>query len=123
DAVYKFKRYEDASLEYTGIDKHTGSVIGLWDTAVDTSVISGSTRQSEAGSTSVFAGSDRQSRVPEPEPWGHLQVGGTVIHKSFGPGEILSIDEKYLIVRFYDRESKFLYPGAFDKGYLLTPQE
>ena len=35
DAVYKFKRYEDASLEYTGIDKHTGTVIGLWDTAID----------------------------------------------------------------------------------------
>ena len=27
-------RYEDASLEYTGIDKHTGAVIGLWDTAI-----------------------------------------------------------------------------------------
>ena len=37
DAVYKFKRYEDSSLEYTGIDRHTGSVVGLWDTAIDTS--------------------------------------------------------------------------------------
>lgn len=25
DAVYKFKRYEDASLEYTGINTHTGT--------------------------------------------------------------------------------------------------
>jgi len=24
DAVYKFKRYEDASLEYIGINKHEG---------------------------------------------------------------------------------------------------
>ena len=37
DAVYKFKRYEDSSLEYTGIDRHTGAVVGLWDTAIDTS--------------------------------------------------------------------------------------
>ena len=31
DAVYKFKRYEDASLSYTGIAKHAGEDIGLFD--------------------------------------------------------------------------------------------
>ena len=36
DAVYKFKRYEDSSLEYTGISTHTGTVIGGWDTVKDT---------------------------------------------------------------------------------------
>ncbi len=34
DAVYKFKRYEDASLSYTGIDKHEGKDIGLYDTTI-----------------------------------------------------------------------------------------
>jgi hypothetical protein len=34
DAVYKFKRYEDSSLEYTGINKHAGEEIGLFDTVV-----------------------------------------------------------------------------------------
>jgi hypothetical protein len=34
DAVYKFKRYEDASLEYIGINKHSGEEIGLYDTVV-----------------------------------------------------------------------------------------
>ncbi len=34
DAVYKFKRYEDASLRYTGIDKHEGEDIGLYDTVL-----------------------------------------------------------------------------------------
>lgn len=34
DAVYKFKRYEDASLEYTGINKHDGENIGLYDTVI-----------------------------------------------------------------------------------------
>ena len=35
DAVYKFKRYEDASLTYTGIDKHEGEDIGLYDTVLN----------------------------------------------------------------------------------------
>ena len=34
DAVYKFKRYEDASLEYVGINKHAGEDVGLFDTTV-----------------------------------------------------------------------------------------
>jgi hypothetical protein len=34
DAVYKFKRYEDASLEYIGINKHEGENIGLYDTVL-----------------------------------------------------------------------------------------
>jgi len=34
DAVYKFKRYEDASLEYVGINKHTGEDVGLYDTTM-----------------------------------------------------------------------------------------
>ena len=34
DAVYKFKRYEDASLEYTGINRHAGKDIGLFDTVI-----------------------------------------------------------------------------------------
>jgi len=34
DAVYKFKRYEDSSLNYTGIDKHENEDIGGWDTII-----------------------------------------------------------------------------------------
>ena len=34
DAVYKFKRYEDSSLAYVGINKHEGEDIGLYDTIV-----------------------------------------------------------------------------------------
>ena len=34
DAVYKFKRYEDSSLEYAGINKHEGELIGLYDTTI-----------------------------------------------------------------------------------------
>lgn len=34
DAVFKFKRYEDASLIYTGVNKHTESIIGGWNTTI-----------------------------------------------------------------------------------------
>ena len=34
DAVYKFKRYEDASLSYTGINRHQGEERGGWDTVL-----------------------------------------------------------------------------------------
>ena len=70
DAVYKFKRYEDSSLEYTGIDKHTGTVIGLWDTAIDIAKMEtpSAARSKEEPAeevpdvaAAVIAGSDRQS--------------------------------------------------------------
>ena len=38
DAVYKFKRYEDDSLEYTDINTRDTSMVGGWDTVVDTSL-------------------------------------------------------------------------------------
>jgi hypothetical protein len=34
DAIYKFKRYEDPSLIYTGVCRHEGEDIGLFDTAL-----------------------------------------------------------------------------------------
>ncbi|HFQ80972.1 MAG TPA: restriction endonuclease [Desulfobacterales bacterium] len=34
DAIYKFKRYEDASLIYVGVNKHAGEGIGLYDTVL-----------------------------------------------------------------------------------------
>ena len=34
DAIFKFKRYEDASLAYTGIDKHAGKDVGGWDSVI-----------------------------------------------------------------------------------------
>jgi len=37
DAVFKFKRYEDASLSYTGINKHEGEDIGGFDTVLSQS--------------------------------------------------------------------------------------
>ncbi len=118
DAVYKFKRYEDSSLEYTGIDRHTGSVVGLWDTAIDTSK-TGLVKDRVVDNNSEYVedplgGGETISR----KPWENLHPGDTVTHKSLGPGTIVALDKDYLIVKFTDRESKFRYPSAFEKGYL-----
>ena len=34
DAVWKFRRYEDASLRYMGVSRHKGLDVGLFDTAL-----------------------------------------------------------------------------------------
>lgn len=118
DAVYKFKRYEDSSLEYTGIDRHTGAVVGLWDTAIDTS---------KTGPVKDRVVDNNSEYVEDPlgcgetisrKPWETIRPGDAVTHKSLGPGTIVALDKDYLIVKFTDRESKFRYPSAFEKGYL-----
>lgn len=34
DAVFQFRRYEDSSLSYTGINRHGNEVVGGWDTSI-----------------------------------------------------------------------------------------
>lgn len=62
DAVYKFKRYEDASLIYTGIDKHTGENVGLYST-----VISRADYDAMAGqlAASMTADAPREDDIPK----------------------------------------------------------
>ena len=55
DAVYKFKRYEDASLSYTGIDRHEGENRGGWDTVI-----------SDADYNSMFALQQTSMEAPMP---------------------------------------------------------
>ena len=109
DAVYKFKRYEDASLEYTGINRQTNEITGLWDTAV---------RLMNSGDTEEVEQKEGDNLEEEANSWEDLYVGDSVLHKSFGLGRVLSLDKQFIVVKFSDRESKFLYPSAFEKGYL-----
>ena len=117
DAVYKFKRYEDSSLNYTGIDKHTSKIIGGWDTVKEISDEENEEADMVISQDEEQVAPDIQEE-PEAKPWEGLSVGDKVVHKSLGEGIIVSLDENYLFVRFKDRESKFLYPSAFEKGYL-----
>lgn len=110
DAVYKFKRYEDASLEYTGIDRHSGQPIGLWDTVV--------TIQREEEKSAVPAMAAEPEEPAYAKPWERVTVGTGIVHKSLGKGVVKAIDGKYIFVAFDDRERRFLYPNAFEEGYL-----
>ncbi len=62
DAVYKFKRYEDASLIYTGIDKHTGENVGLYSTVISRADYDAMSGQLAA---SMTADAPRDDDLPE----------------------------------------------------------
>ena len=57
DAVYKFKRYEDASLSYTGINRHEGEDRGGWDTVL-----------SDADYNKMFTLQQASMKAPAPAP-------------------------------------------------------
>lgn len=125
DAVFKFKRYEDDSLTYTGIDTHEGNTrIGGWDTTVDkkdferkpfNTVLLGSQETKIIDDVPLSKEEETSSHI---NAWDDVRVGDIVEHITFGGGTVRSIDEKYIIVRFAIQEKKFLYPQAFEKGFL-----
>lgn len=116
DAVYKFKRYEDASLEYTGINTHTGTRIGGWDTVIDTADLVDDESENEV----------EEATEPEVEvkPWERLQVNDEVFHKSLGKGVVKALDDKYIIVNFGREDKKFLFPSIFEREFMfvMNPQ-
>lgn len=190
DAVYKFKRYEDASLEYTGINRHEGEKVGGWDTVIskedyeamasqqlfsmdspvstigeipaaqnfeniDVDRVDANTKEEkekttennpvveepattqQQNTTKIFdTGIIRQqtynpyslayqsatANPHKPEP---LQIdtsditpGVTVIHKAFGNGTVVSVDNNRILIDFDGIEKKFPFPGAFLYGFL-----
>lgn len=190
DAVYKFKRYEDASLEYTGINRHEGEKVGGWDTVIskedyeamasqqlfsmdspvstigeipaaqnfeniDVDRVDANTKEEkekttennpvveepattqQQNTTKIFdSGIIRQqtynpyslayqsatANPHKPEP---LQIdtsditpGVTVIHKAFGNGTVVSVDNNRILIDFDGIEKKFPFPGAFLYGFL-----
>jgi hypothetical protein len=49
-----------------------------------------------------------------------LAVGSTVVHRKFGKGDIVKINknEKFIYVKFWGGEKKFIFPDAFMMGFL-----
>ena len=126
DAVYKFKRYEDSSLDYTGIDTHKGTMIGGWDTAIERAIlypdetVNPIVKNTE--NKDVINHKEEKEFLPEEKPkaaWENVKEGDTVTHKTFGNGVVKSIDGRFIIVAFAQKESRFLYPWVFEQGYLL----
>lgn len=178
DAVYKFKRYEDSSLSYTGIDKHEGEAVGGYDTVLtrgEFERLYGSQQDSLTAVTQIFddlpnvdidfddededdIAKDTASEIPKskmkpfvekpyqqmkPDPFqkvaeapiapvpekqlepkkpaidlSGVKAGVTLIHKSFGEGKVVKIVDDKIIVAFGKAEKMFLFPGAFENGFL-----
>ena len=130
DAVYKFKRYEDASLVYTGINTHEGENVGGFDTVISEQTYKSQIPQLEITSKSSTSEMREEKEVIHDEgenasmekedkaPWFSYTAGDRVTHKSFGEGVITSIDDKYIMIQFATSEKKFLFPQCFEKGYI-----
>ena len=130
DAVYKFKRYEDASLVYTGINTHEGENVGGFDTVISEQTYKNQMPQLEITSKSSTSEMREEKEVIHDEgenasmekedkaPWFSYTAGDRVTHKSFGEGVITSIDDKYIMIQFATSEKKFLFPQCFEKGYV-----
>lgn len=131
DAVYKFKRYEDSSLEYTGINGHENDTrVGGWDTSINKEYIQKEEPLLYAAEDDTLEETDdledddlEDEYLDEKDifPWSNLAVGDTIIHKTFGEGIVKSFDGKMLVVKFVMKESRFFYPDVFEKGYCYIP--
>lgn len=56
--------------------------------------------------------------VMEIDPWTKLKVGDKVTHKSFGEGTISSIEGSYFYIHFEEKDAKFIFPDAIEKGFI-----
>ena len=139
DAVYKFKRYEDASLEYTGINKHAGENVGLYSTVLtreDYEYMSGQQRESmgvpieiveevEQPKTKIryFNYEDMVENIPvtkvaESNVGYGISVGDMVVHKKFGEGIVKGIEDDILEIAFGNQTKKLSYRTAMSLNLL-----
>ena len=145
DAVYKFKRYEDASLTYAGIDRHEGEDVGGFDTVVsgedyskmfslqqasmeppeptpidlpDTSEVMPTVRPRPVLPKPVAQPTTAPTPQKKQIDTSSIQVGSILRHKAFGVGKVTAMEGKYILVAFQGAEKRFLFPGAILQGFL-----
>lgn len=161
DAIFKFKRYEDASLSYTGIDRHVNDDIGGWDTVIKreeyqtlfynqqatmepeiistvnvipqtpkTKAVPNDKSYTKTIGTRLVTNQYISSSVKEEKEEPKIEIveidvskivkGAMVQHKSFGEGQIVKVDkaQKHILVKFKVGEKTFMFPDAFQKGFL-----
>lgn len=160
DAIFKFKRYEDSSLSYTGLDKHENEDVGGWDTVVkrkeyellfynqqstmnapeiDEADVPEADEEPEPPKapvptrtppakpdfvTAAFGvkspiapAKPQQPEKPKVDVSG-VAIGSAVVHAKFGIGKVIELSRGYVTVRFEQGEKRFLFPNAFESGFL-----
>jgi hypothetical protein len=148
DAVYKFKRYEDASLSYTGVDRHEeDDRVGLFSTSVSredyerwAGVLKQTMHSQKAefpvGGTVVRWNDDeeddveavrkpsraektfRPQKAPEKKRRSGIRKGDIVVHVVFGEGVVEKIKDDRITIDFPVGKKLFQYPQVFEKGLL-----
>lgn len=145
DAIFKFKRYEDASLTYTGVDKQESNEVGGWDTTIRrdqyeklyynhltsmTSVDQDEYHQTRESVKTRNTQKDTNNQTPTEntleesiridEITEMIKIGSSVHHKKFGEGEVSKIDHENgrISIKFLIGEKTFEFPNAFMKGFL-----
>lgn len=151
-AVYNFKRYEDASLEYTGLSKHAEDEnVGLFSTVISKQdyedmaaaqtasmnenpfkkvvVVGPPTKKQKVTRgvkklDSTVAPKHMNSKVAE-KPAGYVEVdlskiriGTKVANEKYGIGKITGFKPGRLLVAFEAVQKVFIFPSAFESGYL-----
>ena len=133
EAIFSFKRYEDSSLSYTGLDLHAGDDVGGFDTVL---------RRKEY--EQLFYGQQDSMKLAEKDDdnpdyevtskssaeyavaaekqalYSRVKVGSVVMHKQHGKGivEKISKDHRYIHVKFGTMDKMFVFYDTFKKGLL-----
>ena len=188
DAIFKFKRYEDSSLTYTGINKHIGEDIGGWDTVIkrteyetlfynqqDTMITAASSDDDItdkpifvdyvdeeddiriAAESKIYKKSHKKAIeskskkyidiVPKQggkielvttsygikaptnvntikeekanNDYSYIKPGFMLVHKKFGKGTVIEIENDLMTVSFGKAEKRFQFPQAIENGYFI----
>lgn len=146
--IFGFRKYENSSLSYTGIDMHEGEDIGGWDTVLRREEYEALYAKQQASMDmpnfveiitpqeevkvetpkTVAPSTTLVEEKPVGPDWATILApvaeGITVNHKKFGDGKITWMDKakKYLRVTFTINgqgvEKQFVFPDAFINGFL-----
>ena len=133
--IFGFRKYENSSLDYTGIDKHEGESIGGWDTVLrreeyealyskqqatvtdltDAIISATETKTAPESSAKIDTTSAEKTVNPEKQEksqidWEHILadvgVGTTVKHKMFGEGTVVWMDKAKKYIRIKFKNGK-----------------
>lgn len=142
--IFGFRKYENSSLSYTGIDKHEGEAVGGWDTVLrreEYEALYSKQQATIADLTDAISPTDTNTQhktsgivrsvttthkpvVSQPASeidWNKIlasvSVGTIVNHKTFGDGIVVWMDnaKKHIRVKFANGEKPFIFPSAFPK--------
>lgn len=149
--IFGFRKYENSSLSYTGIDMHEGEAVGGWDTVLRreeyealyskqqatiadlTDAISPTDTNTQRKTSNIVRSVTTTHKPVVSQPaseidWNKIlasvSVGTIVNHKTFGDGIVVWMDnaKKHIRVKFANGEKPFIFPNAFTAGFLHLPK-